>query len=129
MRKLNLQKADSFTRTDNSKHIEAAKSARPKSILESFEYIVELAEGSNLDRDFFDKTATHIKYASRKLHLTPMQTVLLSMFVDRSEDSRIMISEIALMQAAGQPRYYVSPTKSTFSKPNAISAHQGVVNR
>ena len=95
MRKLNLQNADSFTRTDNSKHIEAAKSARPKSILESFEYIVELAEGSNLDRDFFDKTATHIKYASRKLHLTPMQTVLLSMFVDRSEDSRIMISEIA----------------------------------
>ena len=37
----------------------------------------------------------HNKYAARKLKLTPMQTVLLAMFVDRSEDSRIMISDIA----------------------------------
>ncbi|MDE5733725.1 MAG: ATP-binding protein, partial [Duncaniella sp.] len=67
----------------------------PKSILESFEHIVELAEGSNLDNDLFDKASAYIRYASRKLKLTPMQVVLLSMFIDRSEDSRIMISEIA----------------------------------
>lgn len=92
MRKLDLQKAKTM---DKSKQKDDAKNAKPKSILESFEYIVELAEDSNLDNDFLEKAAKHIKYASRKLKLTPMQVVLLAMFVDRSEDSRIMISEIA----------------------------------
>ena len=71
------------------KNKEAAQNAKSKSILESFEYIVELAEDSNLSKDFFDKAGKHIRYAARKLHLSPMQTVLLAMFVDRSEDSRI----------------------------------------
>lgn len=77
------------------KNKEAAQNAKSKSILESFEYIVELAEDSNLSKDFFDKAGKHIRYAARKLHLSPMQTVLLAMFVDRSEDSRIQISELA----------------------------------
>lgn len=92
MRKLDLKKAET---ADNKKQKESACKATPKCLLESFEYIVELAEDSNLDKDFFDKASLHIKYASRKLKLTPMQTVLLSIFVDRSEDCRIMISEIA----------------------------------
>lgn len=92
MRELDLQKAKT---TDKSKQKDDAKNAKPKSILESFEYIVELAEDSNLNNDFLEKAAKHIKYASRKLKLTPMQVVLLALFVDKSEDSRIMISEIA----------------------------------
>ena len=92
MRELDFQKAKTV---DKSKQKDDAKNAKPKSILESFEYIVELAEDSNLDVDFLEKAAKHIKYASRKLKLTPMQVALLAMFVDRSEDSRIMISEIA----------------------------------
>ena len=92
MRELDFQKAKTV---DKSKQKDDAKNAKPKSILESFEYIVELAEDSNLDDDFLEKAANHIKYASRKLKLTPMQVALLAMFVDRSEDSRIMISEIA----------------------------------
>lgn len=80
---------------DKSRQKENALKSKPKSVLEFFEYIVELAENSNLDDDFFQKAATHIKYASRKLKLTPMQTVLLTMFVDRSEDRSIRISEIA----------------------------------
>ena len=92
MRELDLHK-DKVV--DKSKQKNDAKNAKPKSVLESFEYIVELAEDSNLDSDFFDKASTHVKYASRKLKLTAMQVVLLAMFVDRSEDSRIMISEIA----------------------------------
>ena len=78
------------------KNKEAAQNAKSKSILESFEYIVELAEDSNLGKDFFDKAGKHIRYAARKLHLSPMQTVLLAMFVDRSEDSRIQISDSPL---------------------------------
>lgn len=92
MRELDRQKVKTV---DKSKQKDDAQNAKPKSILESFEYIVELAEDSNLDNDFFEKAAKHIKYASRKLKLAPMQVVLLAMFVDRSEDSRIMISDIA----------------------------------
>lgn len=92
MRELDFQKAKTV---DKSKQKDDARNAKPKSILESFEYIVELAEDSNLGNDFLEKAAKHIKYASRKLKLTRMQVVLLAMFVDRSEDSRIMISDIA----------------------------------
>lgn len=92
MRELDLQKEKTV---DKSKQKDYAKNAKPKSILESFEYIVELAEDSNLDNDFMEKASAHIKYAARKLKLTDMQVVLLAMFVDRSEDSHIMISEIA----------------------------------
>ncbi len=92
MRQLNLQKE---TSSDKTKQKNDAQNAKPKSILESFEYIVELAEDSNLDKEFLEKASSHINYAARKLKLTAMQLVLLAMFVDRSEDSRIMISEIA----------------------------------
>lgn len=92
MRQLNLQ---TETSSDKTRQKSEARNAKPKSILESFEYIVELAESSNLDKEFLEKAATHIRYAARKLKLTVMQVVLLAMFVDRSEDSRIMISEIA----------------------------------
>lgn len=78
---------------DRSSQKENALKAKPKSVL--VEYIVELAEDSNLSDEFFDKARNHIRYASRKIKLTPMQIVMLALFVDRSEDHRIMISEIA----------------------------------
>ena len=68
---------------------------RIKNVLEAFESIVELAKDSNLSTDFFDNASPFIKYASRKLSLSPMQTVLLALFVDQSEDSYIRISKIA----------------------------------
>lgn len=92
MRELDLHKAKN---ADKSKQKNDAKNAKPKSVLEAFEYIVELAEDSNLDDDFLEKASSHIKYAARKLKVSAMQVVLLAMFVDRSEDCRIMISEIA----------------------------------
>lgn len=66
-----------------------------KSVLEAFENIVELAKDTNLNPEFFEKASAYIKYASRKLKLSSMQTVLLALFVDRSEDNSIRISEIA----------------------------------
>ena len=77
------------------KETEARPRTRIKSVLEAFENIVELAKDSNLDDKFFDNASAYIRYASRKLALSPMQTVLLALFVDRSEDNRILISEIA----------------------------------
>ena len=77
------------------KETEARPRTRIKSVLEAFENNVELAKDSNLDDKFFDNASAYIRYASRKLALSPMQTVLLALFVDRSEDNRILISEIA----------------------------------
>lgn len=68
---------------------------RIKNVLEAFEHIVELAKDSNLSSDYFDNASAYIRYASRKLALSPMQTVLLALFVDQSEDNSIRISEIA----------------------------------
>lgn len=74
---------------------ETVEKVRVKNILEAFEYIVDLAKDSNLNSDFYQKASTYIRYASRKLKLFPLQTVLLALFVDRSEDSSIRMSEIA----------------------------------
>lgn len=79
---------------DTQKHQEKAGNSRPKSILEAFECIVELAENSNLDNDFFDKATVHIKYATRRLKMTPIQAVLLAIFIDRGNEFNTM-SEIA----------------------------------
>lgn len=68
---------------------------RARSILEAFEYIVELAKDCSLDADFFENASVYIKYAARKLKLSSMQTVLLALFVDQSEDSSIRMSDIA----------------------------------
>lgn len=97
MKKLDdlMKSLEGTKRSDKTKQKDEAMKTRSRSILESFEYIVELAEDSNLDKDFFEKAAKQILFASRKLKLTPMQVVLLAIFVDKSEDSRIMPSEIA----------------------------------
>lgn len=73
---------------------EKTTAVRPKSILEAFEHIVELSEDSKFSKEFFAKASIYIKYAARKLNLTPMQVALLAQFIDRSESS-IRLSEIA----------------------------------
>lgn len=92
MRKLSIRKNEP---DDKTRQKEAAIMTKPKNVLEAFECIVELAQNSGLDKEFYEKTATHIRFASRKLRLTATQTVLLAQFVDRSESTRIYLSEIA----------------------------------
>ena len=115
--------------TEKAKNKEAAQNAKSKSILESFEYIVELAEDSNLGKDFFDKAGKHIRYAARKLHLSPMQTVLLAMFVDRSEDSRIQISELARYAGCVRPKFSDSQKMWISWNQNIIFARHAVTIR
>lgn len=80
---------------DKTRQKESASQTQPKHLLEAFECIVELAENTNLDKEFFTRADAHIKFASDKLCLTPMQTVLLALFVDRSENDHIHLSDIA----------------------------------
>ena len=87
----NIKLFNDFELPDNLEDIVA----KPKSLLEAFEYIVELAKGSAFNDEFMRKADGYIKAASRKVKWPAMQTVLLAMFIDRSEDNSIMLSEIA----------------------------------
>lgn len=67
----------------------------PKSLLEAFEKIIDLAKDSELKEEFFIKAGPDIRYICKKLGLTEIQAVLLAVFVGKSEDTRIRPSEIA----------------------------------
>lgn len=64
-------------------------------VLEAFEKIVEMARGSELSTKFFNKAKPYLQYTRELLHLSDMQIALLTIFVERSEDNRILLSEIA----------------------------------
>lgn len=66
-----------------------------KDLLYHMEKVVEMLEDSELSKEFFKKAATHIKYVSKKLGMTQEQSVLISLFIDKSDDNRIYISELA----------------------------------
>lgn len=87
--KNNRVKKQSAIRKSNLQH-----TSSPKCILEAFEKIVDLAKDSNLDDNFIKNAQLYIQYASDKLGLTEQQTILLSLFLDKSNSS-ILISEIA----------------------------------
>ena len=62
-------------------------------LLQAVEEIVELAKDSQLSKDFFRKAGKYIKYLSEALDLTKEQSVMMSLFIDNSEDSSISISD------------------------------------
>lgn len=62
-------------------------------LLQAVEKIVELAKDSQLSKDFFRKAGKYIKYLSGALDLTREQSVMMSLFIDNSEDSSISISD------------------------------------
>ena len=82
-----------------------AKSKKaPKNLLDAFEKIVELSRDSELSTDFYKAARPEIKFISKKLSLTEVQSVFLSIFIDKSEDSRIRASEIASFLGIGTIR-------------------------
>ena len=64
-------------------------------LLMAVEKIVELAKDSQLSKDFYRKADKYIKYVSAKLDLTKEQSVMMALFINRSDDSSIRISEIS----------------------------------
>lgn len=70
-------------------------SGHPKSVLEAFERIVELAKGANFSDAFFKQAAECISHASGILELSEMQTVLLALFINKCGDKEILLSDIA----------------------------------
>lgn len=64
-------------------------------ILETLENIVEKAEDSRLSDEFFKNNKDSISSASQRLGLTQRQVVLLSLFIDKSDEKSITLSQIA----------------------------------
>ena len=71
------------------------KQTKKTDLLMAFEQIVEKAKDSQLSKEFYRKTDKYIKYVSEKLDLTKEQSVMMALFINRSDDSSIRISELS----------------------------------
>ena len=64
-------------------------------ILAALDEIVDAARDSQLSGEFYKKCSKYIKYVCTKLGITKEQCVFLSIFVEKSSDSKIYINEVA----------------------------------
>lgn len=70
------------------------KQKKQMDLLTAIEQIVEKAKDSKLSPEFYRKASRYIKYVSDKLGLTKEQSVMLALFINRSDDSSIRISDL-----------------------------------
>lgn len=68
---------------------------RKLKMLNSIENIVNLATENGLNDEFYAKANKGIKYLAKKMSLTPMQAIIFSLFVNRSDDQFIYLNEIS----------------------------------
>ena len=64
-------------------------------LLEAMEKIMELGKNSGLSAEFYKKAGRYIRIVSSKLSMTPVQSVLLSAFINSMADNSILISQFA----------------------------------
>lgn len=70
------------------------KQNKQMDLLTAIEQIVEKAKNSKLSPEFYRKASRYIKYVSDKLDLTKEQSVMLALFINRSDDDSIRISDL-----------------------------------
>ena len=75
--------------------MEAKKEMKDMNLLEAMEHIVALAKGSELSEEFYNKADEYICFIADKLQLSKRQSVMLSLFVDKSDNRSILASDIA----------------------------------
>ena len=71
------------------------RTTRKMDLLTAVEQVVELSKGSHLDAEFFKKAAKPLKVISEKMEITKEQSLMLSLFIDNSENSSITVSDFA----------------------------------
>ncbi|GHV86444.1 hypothetical protein AGMMS50230_20520 [Spirochaetia bacterium] len=71
-----------------------SKDSRDMCILDHIEKIVEISQEHGIDK-CLDEGKSHFDYVNRKLGINPIQAVLFSHFMEKSDDNHIQISEIA----------------------------------
>jgi len=64
-------------------------------ILTALDAIVDAAKESKLSEEFYKKNAKYIKYVCGKLDITKEQCVFLSIFIEKSNESNIYLSEVS----------------------------------
>ena len=69
--------------------------SRKMDLLTAVEHIVDKAKGTGLSSEFYRKADEYIKYVSEKMELTKEQSVMMSLFIDNSDQSEILISELS----------------------------------
>ena len=67
---------------------------RKMDLLTAVEQIVDKAKDSGLRNEFYRKADRYIKYLSEVMDLTKEQSVMLALFIDNSDDTRISLSDI-----------------------------------
>lgn len=75
--------------------MEAKKEMKDMNLLEAMEHIVALAKGSGLSDEFYNKAKEDICFIADKLQLSKRQSVMLALFIDKSDSRSILASDIA----------------------------------
>ena len=87
-------------------------------LLTAVEQIVELAQDSKLDSEFFRKAAKPIKYLVEKLELTREQCVMMALFIDNSNVREITLRDLAKQSGCSTTRIlkYVNDIKELVNR-------------
>lgn len=75
--------------------MEAKKEMKDMSLLDVMERVVALARGSELSDEFYNKAEEDICFIANKLQLSKLQSVMLALFVDKSDNRSILASDLA----------------------------------
>jgi len=67
----------------------------PKTLLQHMECIIELAENSKLSDEFFVKAKQSIHFVAKTMNLTPIQSIIFCVFMERSDDHEIRLRELS----------------------------------
>ncbi|MDH6344296.1 hypothetical protein M2480_003193 [Parabacteroides sp. PFB2-12] len=76
-------------------NVEKAKRKSPKTLLQHIECIIELVEKSGLSDEFYQKAKRSIAFVAKKMNLTPDQVILFAVFIEKSDDNNIVISDLS----------------------------------
>ena len=90
MRQLSIAK-----QSDGKEELQKETPLEELNLLNAMEEIVELSDGSKLSDEFFRKAERYVAFVSERMALTSAQAVLLSVFVNRSNDSSIQMDEFS----------------------------------
>lgn len=90
MRELNILQNEDRVKKKSDK-----KTSKTLTLLQHIEYIIELVENSGLNEDFFKKAKGSISLVSKRMKLTTNQVILFSVFIEKSDDNRVYISELS----------------------------------
>ena len=88
MRQLNITQK-------NEKNNRQAEKKTSKTLLQHIECIIGLVENSGFSNEFLQKAKKSIGFVSKKLELTINQTILLSVFIEKSDDNQIYLSDLS----------------------------------